>query len=222
MAKKRTIAGAEAEIAGSVCCYLVEQKWEVYKEVVPFRGGKRADIVARRGREIWVIECKMVSSFGVIEQATRWRQFAHRVSVAVPKVKDNWFFSVVCNHFGIGVLTVNKDGSVEEIRSAPLHRTVSARYITNVLREELKQNIAGSNGSYWTPFNSTVRNLKDYLKINPGATMKQAIDDIEHHYRSDSAARSSLSHWIRSGVIEGIKRERVGKVITLHLIESGS
>ena len=215
MTGKKVVVGKEAELAAHVEQYLVDEKWQVYKEVQPFSQGKRADIVAVRGRLVWIIECKARSSFEVIEQALKWKSFAHYVSVAVPQVKDQWFFTVVCNKFGIGVMTVGD--KVSEPRLPILIRSALTSNVTRALNENQKSNIAGSRGSYWTPFNQTVRNLKEYLKEHPGATMKEVVESVEHHYGKSSNARSSLSHWIRSGVIDGVRREKDGKTIRLFL-----
>lgn len=53
---------------------------------------------------------------------------------------------------------------------------------------------AGSeNGGYWTPYKQTIKDVRSFLKDNPGSTGREIIDGIkEHHYASDKSAYSSL------------------------------
>lgn len=71
---------------------------------------------------------------------------------------------------------------------------------------------AGQFGAkHWTLFKKTASALTVYVKENPGKSMKEAIGNIEHHYRSYESARSSLSKAIRDGFIKEIMYE--GKVL---------
>lgn len=219
----------EAELASVVERWLLGLGYEVYKEVVPFRGSHRADIVAVMGKIVWVVECKLSSSLAVIDQATKWKFWAHKVSVAVESKSGrsgNGFFAHVCGLYGVGVMDIKKktheDGQDNVWEAVPpkMNRVAESKFITRALFEAQKHNVAGSKGSYATAFNETVREMKDYLKEHPGATMKEVIDNIETHYSSKQTARASLSHWILKGVIKGVTRKRDGKMIKLYLTNS--
>ena len=44
-----------------------------------------------------------------------------------------------------------------------------------------------------------------FVRRNPGCTLKQMIEGIEHHYSSNQSARGSMAQYIKSGVIKNIE-----------------
>lgn len=77
----------EADLARHVVTWLESEGFEVFQEVRPYEGGRRADIVAVRGEEVWVVETKMRLSFEVLSQCEGWKLKANIVAAAVPIAK---------------------------------------------------------------------------------------------------------------------------------------
>lgn len=63
-------------------------------------------------------------------------------------------------------------------------------------------------GGRWTPFRDTCEQLARLVREQPGLTVKQAVDQIKHHYSTPSTARSSLTAWIADGKVPGVEMRR--------------
>ncbi len=108
----------ETELAQVVAQWLHEQGWETYPEVVLQDFPGRPDLIATRQSICQVLECKTSLTLGVIEQASRWLRhqrpeqvgLPHVVWVVVPRPRGrrNELLDYLLEHFGIGVITVNK------------------------------------------------------------------------------------------------------------------
>src|SRR5512142_1513594 len=100
----------EAELGQAVTAYLRDLRWDVYQEVAYEPG--IADVVARQGKLVAVVEIKTAFSLEVIAQARRWLGHAHFTWIAVPapqggKQRDGrWLGQQVCEELGVGVLEV--------------------------------------------------------------------------------------------------------------------
>lgn len=214
----------ETAVGAPVVAHLREMHWDVYQEV---HMGMVADIVGVQGRVLWVIECKTSLGFDVIAQAARWVQggWAHFVSVAVPWVKqasDGRALAMrVCGWQGIGCLEVKghpsfpggeTEATVTEVARPTLHRSARFhRQLRDCLREEQKSQVAGTaGGGHWTPFRHTCDQLRRVVKETPGIHLKDALERIDHHYHSDSTARSALPKWIETGKFKGVRLEVEG------------
>lgn len=108
-------AATEAELAAVVVAWLHNSGAEVYQEVeVP---GGIADIVARVGAELWIIETKLSLSLALLVQAMDRRRLAHRVYCAAPRTRTSRDFGGVCKELGVGLLEVytgNDNSCVKE------------------------------------------------------------------------------------------------------------
>jgi hypothetical protein len=194
---------SEVVIARVVTAYLRELGWACYFEVA--LGGHRADIVARQGPLTWVVETKTAFSLAVLEQAEGWTGFANYVSVAVPHTR-NRFGLRVARHFGIGVLFVGE--KVTEQVGPVLRRQISEVLRKSLAPEHQTWCEPGTQGGHYSPFAATVRAVHDALRGRPeGMTMREIVDSIEHHYNSDSTARSTLPRWIRAGHIRNVRED---------------
>jgi len=220
----------EEQLAAPILPWLEQQHWDVYQEVQILAYESVADIVAIQGPLIWVIEVKRSLGFRVCEQAIRWQQIAHLVSVAVPATERGGrgpFVTHMLHHIGLGVITAREHGSPHELLSARLcRRTVpvlTAR-LRKACTEERKHFARAGNaeGLRYTPFSATCRAVLDYATKHPGATLKEVVEGIDHHYRSDTTARSCLAQWIRAGKVRGVVARHEGRLMRVYVAQENT
>jgi hypothetical protein len=126
------------------------------------------------------------------------------------------FAARVARTYGVGILEVGSQvgglGVREEARPE-LNRKAGVDWLRGRLRPEHKTFAEAGNaqGKAWTPFQATCRALQELAASNKNLMLKAAIDQIDHHYASNSSARSSLKKWIDKGVVPGIALERRGR-----------
>jgi hypothetical protein len=197
---------SEADLARSVLTELQHQGYETYEEVSAI--GKRADIVAVRGRVIMVVETKTALSLQLLDQLARWDGFAHYIIAAVPLGRVSAAAQQWLRHHGHGLWKVGCDEIHEDI-SPRLARTALDHWIRNALSPEQRSGDyakAGSNsGGYWTPFRNTCKELQRIVQSEPGIELRVALGKFSHHYASAKSARSALPGLIRKGIVQGIR-----------------
>ncbi len=194
----------EVDLAEKVIAWLESEGWDVYQEV------DEIDIVAVRGSLVWVIECKTVMGFEVLEQGISHRASAHGSWIATPPRKRNRNFAEsVCKSFGLGWIVVSNFGEVTTRVHPYFNRKARTAPLRKMLRPEHKTFAkAGSpTGKRWTPFKETCRNLSALVNLNPGVPMREAMKSIKHHYKNDSSAMRSLSELIQKGIVPGVRAE---------------
>jgi hypothetical protein len=217
----------EAGIAAAVVQWLGDNGWDVYQEVQPRPYGRCADIVATAGSLLWIIECKTSLGLAVMGQALLWHGWAHRVSVATPRPQRRTAASGYANKClkrdGTGLLCVMRYGLSdtqvsERVKPALRRATPMASTLRQTLSAEHKTFAAAGNaeGRRWTPFRRTVALVLSHVKQNPGSTMREIIDAVEHHYCSDASARSCIARLTQDGVIAGLRAEHDGKVLRFY------
>jgi Holliday junction resolvase len=208
----------EAEIASHVVTWLLDNQFKVYQEVSA--GSSVADIVAVLGTLHWVIECKTTVGLTVIAQADYWREFAHMRSIAIPKpargTKASRYARKCLDRDGVGLIFVTEDtgGIREECRPSLFRKPPRLGELKGSLCSEQQNGLcpAGSaGGGHWTTFKDTVRRITRYVEKNPGATMKEILDNVPHHYSSGSSARGCLVRYIKEGIIDGIESRKDGR-----------
>lgn len=211
--------GSEVQLAKHVTAWLRAEGWDVYEEV-SFGYALAADIVAVRKPVVAVIEVKTSMSLAVLGQARRWLRESHLVYVAVPQfVRGSSLDGAtwVCKTLGIGLLCVSKNGRVQEHVHPEFRRPRSTKRILESLRPQQQDGTipAGStSGPRWTPWKITVTELSEYVRLHPGVTLGEALQKVKHHYSSAKAARASLSHQIRKGIIKTVRAE--GRTLKLY------
>lgn len=217
MSKAKKKAIKETEVAARLVKWLIEQGWEVYQEV-PMGFSAVVDIVAvkRDPKIAWLIEVKTSINHQLFRQATN-RQMFHspNVSVAVPypkrftKIREEYIESL--RKRGIGFIHIYENGMISIVHKysdePEDNRSRFNKHCMNTydrlfnLNEEFKTFCpAGSSGGYLTPFKITCSNIVDYVREHPGCTLKEAVENIEHHYSTDGGAVSSLSSWGVRGI----------------------
>ncbi len=218
----------EVELAASVVAWLRSQRWEVYQEVGTGYACPVADIVAVNGSLHWIVACKTSLSLAVLSQALWWTTQAHYVSVAtlVPTRKTRkrgWpcrAAHTLLHDHGIGLLTVARAGEhpVEEHRAPTLNR--KARGVGRYLTDEQKDwaPAGGTGEGRWTPYAQTCRNLVGYVRTHCGCTLRDAMEHLSHHYRSDASARANLNQWLSRGKVKGIVCSESTRPRRLHVV----
>ncbi|HKP06392.1 MAG TPA: hypothetical protein VJU58_03990 [Microbacterium sp.] len=177
-----------------------------------------ADIVARRGPELTIVETKASLSLALLHQAMERRRQAHRVYIAAPYTRHLGETAAICAAIGIGLLDVRVARehvcSSDGFGMPAVHEVVtSARWNTRpvALRAKLSDGHktharAGTKGGgRWTPFRDTCEQLARVVRTTPGITLKAAVDEIKHHYRTPAIARGSIAHWIHHGKVPGVR-----------------
>jgi len=202
----------EADLAAVVVAWLQDSGAAVYQEVEV--AGGVADIVARVGVELWIIETKLHLSLALLVQAMERRRHAHRVYCAGPYTRTLRDFAWLCREVGVGLLEVRvgtdarwdpDHASVKE--AAPSQRWNSRPVIlANRLRPEHQTHaMAGTNGGRWTPFRDTCEQLLRVVRRDPGVPLAVAVASIRDHYSSKAAARSHLAGWVAANRIPGVQ-----------------
>lgn len=164
---------SEKDLAKEVVSWLKKNNYEVYQEVQVFAYGQIADIVAVKDNRIWVIETKTSFGLKVLEQAHSWKNFANKVSVAVPVRKRRYgrakdFGRLVCSVLNIGLIEVGinffnkkhgQDYSWIEEMFKPYEEEIDMPHLQDSLCELHKTFAeAGNNsGDRLTPIGATMK-----------------------------------------------------------------
>jgi len=209
----------ETELAQIILEHLQAEGWETWQEVTLPLG--RADIVAKSGPLVWVVETKLSLSLDLIEQAFCRLPYAHLVSIAVPERKNGLrnFTRRLLTDAGIGLFEVTVyvgGGSFVRDRSPSLHRKVNLDWTRTLCDGHKTALAAGSKaGGQWTPFRQTCAEALRFVTANPGCDPKQLIEGIKHHYYNNVSARTSLIRRIDEGIIPGLELRREGRRIKI-------
>ena len=217
----------EAQLAEAVVAYLEDWQWEVYQEVSQGYGRERCDIVATKGKVQWAIECKLAFGFPVIEQAYHWKRYCHYTSIAVPSTSFGSFGEQVCKQNGIGILTVDKssllrgkqlEGVVHEKTKPSMFRQAKGLTLVEQQKHWAK---AGSQAGcgYYTPFKQTVKNMINIVTRLTEVEYTELIKQSNHHYRSDSTAKSCMRSYIGTSVIPELAIKNVDGKLVVYLKE---
>jgi hypothetical protein len=216
----RKLFKSEADLARAIISWLADQHWEIFQEVQVKRGGPRADIVARQGKLVWVVECKLTFGLSVLDQASYWLGRANLVSIATPWRDFGTFTKRAMSGIGLGAL-VGRSGrggsqsAVVEVIRPRLFRKRSVPW-SHLAEEHKSFARAGNNRSaFWSPFKETCRKLRSTADEHPGILFRDVLRTIKTHYASVQSARSSLIKWINGGQIEGVKLVRDGRDLRL-------
>lgn len=212
---------AETDLGRVVVAYLEALGADVFQEVTV--SGGVADVVAKVGAEIWIVEVKATLSLALLIQAMDRRRLAHRVILAAPPSRNARDVAGICSELGVGLWTVSlgQQWDPPSVRELVPSRRWNARPVALAakLRPEHKthgQAGAVGGGGRWTPFRGTCEALAEVVARKPGIALKEAIGEIRHHYRSASIARSSLATWLREGKVPGVEM-RDGALFSIKL-----
>lgn len=205
----------EEQVAEVVVAWLEARGYEVFQEVELVNGGIRADIVAKRGPELTIVETKTSASLALLYQAMERRRFAHRVYVAVPLHARA--MREVCSALGVGLLEVKvppqyeeswNPARCEEVVSSKRWNTKPVKLMSRLRPEHKTAARAGSTtGGHWSRWRDTCAQLSVVVAREPGLKLKDAVSQIKHHYSSGRVAISTMGAHVREGRVTGVKLE---------------
>lgn len=215
------IKRTEEELGTCVVSALREGGWKVYQEVSLAWGSRTVDVVATRGPVLWAIELKLGNTMALLNQAMSLVGRVHRVSVATP-LPATGAFRLCLEQMGAGHLRVRDGGrgfeQMDEDLVPALLRTAHKAPMfvgKRLCKEQSDGTYAGAGsagGGHFTPFKRTCRRLLEHVKANPGCSLKEAVDNIEHHYRRSSTAMACLAQSLsmgETGIVPGVQLRRV-------------
>lgn len=205
------IKHSEADVAAVAIGWLESIGGDVYQEVELVARGVRADIVARVGAELWIVETKTRASLELLGQVMERRRFAHRVYAAAPHTSGT--FGDLCTELGIGAISVHVGTDATYDRSHCDVVVESRRWNTRPvklasrLRPEHKTACAAGSptGGHWSRWRDTCAQIERVVAANPGIYLGTALGMIKHHYASLKSARGSLARDIERGKLPGVR-----------------
>lgn len=223
---KDQIIKSEAVAAALVVDYLESVGLDVYQEVD--LGGCVADIVAVRGKEVWIVEVKTSWSLDLLQQLQHHRERGHvnRIFAAVPICKGWHDRSRLFQRLGFGTICImtgteySVGTQIKEMATRISPRPLGLCSTLKVLQPGHKTHAkagAPSAAGRYTPFRKTCDALIEIVTRKPGMSMKEAVTGLAHHYSSDACARASLMKWAEAGSIKGIVLVRNGRKVSLYL-----
>jgi hypothetical protein len=205
----------ESELAEEIITYLEKKGYTSYKEVsMRGKGGNaRSDCYFTKevnGKtETIAVETKTSMTLKVIEQADRWKSHANQVYVCVPTVtRKGWkgrkFAIKMCKALGIGVFEYGVKGIKESNIGL-----INEKAKMPPLYEEQKDSVAGNDsGQFFTAFKNTVNELDKFMDDKDEYLLTDLIKEINHHYKSENSAKSSLKKMIERKVIDNYTIEK--------------
>lgn len=231
---RRDTFTSEVELGKVVVAWLEAQHYDVYQEVQPEAGfGGVIDIVARQGARVTIVELKLRLGLKVIDQAWRWSDRAHLTYAAVPYAdsprSEFGFACRVAEKFGVGVLGVRPGipdvlpPEVQELARPRFNRRpiLLDRLLARLTEQHRTYAEAGNaDGRRWTSFRATCTEMAAYVAQHPGASIREVMANVKHHYRTPATARSSMAQWLTAGKVPGIRLEREGRLIKLYPSEA--
>lgn len=185
--------------------YLEKTAYDVYPEVSV--RGDRADIIARSGPAICVVEMKTNLSMDLLDQAIRWVPYAHYIYIAIPRTNRRRrrripdIVNKVLRQHKIGILEV-------DVVYNEVHNSLPARFNRPGVRLDWDKvltplhkewDIAGGSpgGGYLTDYKITILGVKSYLRREKTwVTMKDILNHCETHYASPkNSLAKALKDW---------------------------
>lgn len=204
---------------------MIRNGWDCYPEVGV--AGSFPDILGFKNNLTWIVETKMMASLSVLDQSSSWLGCVNFVSIGLPKPPKNECFKKICKDWGIGLfglgshyvsdIIYNQEGFREDSSGSfrrdgydKSHEIIHPRffrktvYSTNELRAKtnplMKDFLPGGTSAdgRFSPWRHTMNQAVEYITNNPRCRTADIVKNIDHHYRTDANAHSSLLQWLRT------------------------
>ena len=99
----------------------------------------------------------------------------------------------------------------------PVFNKNSNKKFIKLYEEQKTYAKAGGKSGYYTPFKKTAKNLEEVVMANPGISLNDAVDKIQHHYKNKNSAIRTLRKLLEQGnIIKGIYIVFEGNIIRLY------
>lgn len=214
---------SEATLASQLLEYLKNDGWDCYPEALLHYGNGRADIAALKEGKLWILEVKNTLSLRLLEQAIEWAvtKAVNRVSVVTPIKKITPLVDDICKWKSIGIMTIHSYSGIKNRIVAPDLTYNDSKLNKNIesLHPDMKNYQPGTSNGYSTPYNRTMKVVKEFILQNPGSTLSNVVAGIQHHYSSKASAKSGILSGILRGDIEGIRAIQENNTWILHTSE---
>lgn len=201
----------------AVSGWLRRHGWDCYHEVQERRKGPRADIVAVRSDVCLVCEVKNEVNMKLFNQAINWVGRTNFICIAHPQraferrgFRPNRAEQHLLDYYGLGRIVTTETPRGIEVSEVvpPKHHRVNQTLAKN-LKEEMKRYTPGlANTGYFTPWRRTMDAAVRYVEEHPGCTLREIVENIEHHYGPYSTARSCIHRWIQKEMVRTKKKGR--------------
>ncbi len=187
---------SETGIAEPVIDWLEGNGWDVYQEVQFYSYSKVADIVAKKGDDLWIVECKRSYRLSVLDQASYWTVTRRSVAVAsTMRARPRSWLKVAKEFYKVGVLEI--DLRVSERLEAPYleqFKNFQPDYIKRLSELHKTFAKAGSKGgAHLTNYKVSILSVKEFIKENPGCTTSEIVEALGPlHYAHVKSAKNNL------------------------------
>lgn len=159
---------------------------EVYGEVIDI------DVLALRGEDDISVELKTSLNWRVIEQAIDRSRGCQYVYVGVPKTKQRISYVAIetLERYGLGLLTVDEQGMVQEVIRPSRQVNKSRRYrFRDYIQEHHTKTIGGvKTGEGPTAYSESIDKIKEFMKGKGWVTAQDIAKSVKTHYSSDPVA----------------------------------
>lgn len=208
----------EEKIGAAVSEWLRRQGWTVYAEVEVPGGKRRADIVAVKGDEVWIVEAKVRLGLRLLRQAVAWTDYAHRVSVAVsPELEDG--DSTILSRLGLGLFLAWEGGESHALAPRVAAHPRRAGLVLDALRPEHQASRAGNaDGAFHTGHAEQARRLREWVAVRAGVFATSTLADGLRAMTRSTPTREERARWereIRNGTVPGLRVKREGRRVLL-------
>lgn len=204
---------SEKELAKVIVDHLRDEGWTVYPELNDIDiVAAREDVSCKNGLRVIGVECKKYFNLTVLEQAHKKR---HDVDEMYVGVSDGWDHS---QHFGChlakllgyGVYLVNKQPDYKGGFQYSLKKRLDSEFrprknkIDSVFHPTAENfaEAGQSGGKHWSLFQKTCFLISEYVKENPGLTLREVVKAVPNHYAGTNSACSALRKAIFEGWLE--------------------
>ncbi len=213
----------ELELNEAVITWLRSHGWLVWEEVEVERFGRKADIVATRDDELWVIEGKRGFGLDVMGQAYLWDGYATRISIAVPRPQRREREEAAGRLLGEQILAKHQIGLIlacqnlegepfvrEEIcagrrHNADVNPMLDALTVAVVGNGETGSQSGRKGGERNSPYRRTCEQLARAVYDEPGFPVSIYVKDLDHHYANNRQATRELAKRLRKGEVRGVR-----------------
>ena len=169
--------------------WLNKQGYKAYTEVL------NMDVVAKRDNEFIGFELKMACSKTVIHQAYRTMTLCGRAYIVTP-VKPRIGSIDECKKRGIGIMRITDSIDILLKAESWEHRLIYYYFKIGDFEKMEEGQISGTPNMKGEGIaQGVLKDIQEYLKINPKATWKEIYNNVPNHYSNYKSLSNSMRSW---------------------------